>query len=67
METETGHDAESTDPAPPFSATVSSACATCSSEADLALLAEAVDENLAAPGPWANDYTPQGADGSLLR
>ena len=34
--------------------------------ADLALLAEAVDENLASPGPWANDYTPQGQTGRFF-
>src|SRR6476659_6363277 len=29
----------------------------------LAQLAEAVDENLAEPGPWANDYTPTDGTG----
>ena len=29
-------------------------------------LAEAVDENLAAPGPWANDYTPEGSSGRFF-
>ncbi len=35
-------------------------------EADLAVLADAVDENLASPGPWANDYTPQGQTGRFF-
>ncbi len=29
-------------------------------------LADAVDENLAAPGPWANDYTPEGGGGRFF-
>ena len=29
-------------------------------------LAEAVDENLAAPGPWANDYTPKDGTGRFF-
>ena len=36
------------------------------SGADLALLAEAVEENLASPGPWANDYTPKGDTGRFF-
>ena len=36
------------------------------SETDLRLLADAVDENLASPGPWANDYTPQGQTGRFF-
>jgi ectoine hydroxylase-related dioxygenase (phytanoyl-CoA dioxygenase family) len=34
--------------------------------AQLQQLAEAVDENLAAPGPWANDYTPEGGSGRFF-
>ena len=33
---------------------------------DLRLLGEAVDENLAAPGPWASDYTPEGGSGRFF-
>lgn len=33
---------------------------------ELRQLAEAVDENLAAPGPWANDYTPEGGTGRFF-
>jgi ectoine hydroxylase-related dioxygenase (phytanoyl-CoA dioxygenase family) len=32
----------------------------------LAQLAQAVDENLAEPGPWANDYTPQDGTGRFF-
>ncbi len=32
----------------------------------LAELAEAVDENLAAPGPWANEYTPKDGTGRFF-
>jgi ectoine hydroxylase-related dioxygenase (phytanoyl-CoA dioxygenase family) len=35
-------------------------------ENELRQLAEAVDENLAAPGPWANDYTPPGGSGRFF-
>jgi ectoine hydroxylase-related dioxygenase (phytanoyl-CoA dioxygenase family) len=35
-------------------------------EAQLQQLADAVDENLAAPGPWANDYTPTGGSGRFF-
>ena len=33
--------------------------------AQLQELADAVDENLAAPGPWASDYTPHDSTGRL--
>jgi len=33
---------------------------------NLESLAAALDENLAAPGPWANDYTPPGAGGRFF-
>ncbi|MFT3852348.1 MAG: phytanoyl-CoA dioxygenase family protein [Ilumatobacteraceae bacterium] len=32
----------------------------------LAELAAALDENMAAPGPWANDYTPEGGGGRFF-
>ena len=35
-------------------------------EHQLAQLAQAVDENLAAPGPWANDYTPKDSTGRFF-
>ena len=35
-------------------------------QAQLAELAEAVDENLASPGPWASDYTPAGGSGRFF-
>jgi ectoine hydroxylase-related dioxygenase (phytanoyl-CoA dioxygenase family) len=35
-------------------------------EAQLRQLAEAVDENLATPGPWAIDYTPKGQSGRFF-
>ena len=35
-------------------------------QAQLQELADAVDENLAAPGPWANDYTPEGGTGRFF-
>ena len=35
-------------------------------EAQLQQLAVAVDQNLAAPGPWANDYTPEGGTGRFF-
>src|SRR3954469_23659313 len=34
--------------------------------AQLAALAAAVEENLAAPGPWAIDYTPAGSTGRFF-
>ena len=34
--------------------------------AELQQLAEAVEENLAEPGPWANDYTPSGSTGRFF-
>ncbi|MEP7113105.1 MAG: phytanoyl-CoA dioxygenase family protein, partial [Ilumatobacteraceae bacterium] len=36
------------------------------SEAELQQLSDAVDENLAAPGPWASDYTPAGGEGRFF-
>jgi ectoine hydroxylase-related dioxygenase (phytanoyl-CoA dioxygenase family) len=35
-------------------------------QTQLQQLAEAVDENLATPGPWANDYTPEGGSGRFF-
>ena len=35
-------------------------------EAQILQLAEAVDQNLAEPGPWANDYTPEGGTGRFF-
>ena len=35
-------------------------------QAQLDELAAAVDENLASPGPWANDYTPPGGSGRFF-
>jgi ectoine hydroxylase-related dioxygenase (phytanoyl-CoA dioxygenase family) len=35
-------------------------------ESELHELADAVDENLAKPGPWASDYTPQGGSGRFF-
>ena len=32
----------------------------------LAQLAQAVEENLAEPGPWANDYTPEDGTGRFF-
>jgi ectoine hydroxylase-related dioxygenase (phytanoyl-CoA dioxygenase family) len=35
-------------------------------QAQLQHLADAVEENLAAPGPWASDYTPEGGTGRFF-
>jgi ectoine hydroxylase-related dioxygenase (phytanoyl-CoA dioxygenase family) len=66
MDMGTDHDTDTTGPAARFRRDGVACVRGVLDEADLRRLARAVDENLAAPGPWASDYTPDGQAGRFF-